>query len=162
MSLNKNTLSKIFLSITFALLLCFHGASVPLHAEDETKTGDEYTGPAEDTYGDGATDEDKNTINFENMFSNGLGTEIEDKEKFAENMNKILMIAKVSLNGLIGVGLMICVFAFSVQAFSLAAKGKIPGERAKIINNLLILAISTAGLGGFPLLFSIVMMLLAG
>lgn len=154
----KTNLFRVFLVLFFVLQgVC---AKPQLILAEET-VNDEYTGPAEDTYNGEADGTDENTIKFENMFGTGFGTTIENNEEFTANMNKLLLIAKVSLNGLIGVGLVICVFAFSVQAFNLALKGKIPGERAKILSNLMTLTIATAGLGGFPLLFAFVMMLLA-
>lgn len=74
---------------------------------------------------------------------------------------KVLEDGQGVVNGLIGVGLLSSIAAFSVQSFKLSKSGD-SKSRSEAINSLIIIAITTACLGGFPLLWSIVLSVLTG
>lgn len=75
--------------------------------------------------------------------------------KANQGLNKILTEGQGVFNGLIGLGMLSSIAAFAFTAFKLGQSGDAKG-RAEAIKTLISIAIVTACLGGFPLLYSLV------
>lgn len=75
--------------------------------------------------------------------------------KANQGLNKILTEGQGVFNGLIGLGMLSSVAAFAFTAFKLGQSGDSKG-RAEAIKTLISISVVTACLGGFPLLYSLV------
>ena len=75
-------------------------------------------------------------------------------------LSEILDQGQSIFNGLIGIGLLSSVAAFAFTAFKLGKSGDARG-RAEAINTLIAICITTACLGGFPLIYAMVVSVIA-
>jgi len=84
----------------------------------------------------------------------------ENEGRVAQSLADLLTIGQYTINGLIGIGILLSFVGFVKTAFALAKDGH--KDRAEAMNNLIILAGTTAGLGAFPLVLRFIVLMLQG
>lgn len=91
--------------------------------------------------------------------SNGMvSLDAEQQSAVSESLGNLLKMGQYVVNGLIGIGLCLTVLGFVKTAFQLG-KGN-ARERPEAMRNLIILAGTTAGLGCFPWILTLIIAIL--
>lgn len=91
--------------------------------------------------------------------SNGMvSLDAEQQSAVSENLGNLLTMGQYIVNGLIGVGLLLTIVGFVKTAFQLG-KGS-ARERPEAMRNLIVLAGTTAGLGCFPWILTLIIAIL--